>query len=114
MIVRCRICKEVSLSTGPVLVGRQEEQFMQMVGGCTRHVAERHPEVFAQVSSVAGQAIAALSLELFESQDPTAGDRAAAMRAVAVTALRDSRFSEVSGGFELRPPVTSSETDLPN
>lgn len=83
-----------------------------MLAGCTRHAAEKHQPQFGQISALAGQVIASLTLDLFESQQAEVAAAAANLRLVASEAVKHSRYSEVKGAFEM-PPVTESETKYP-
>jgi len=103
MIFRCQICKELILPPPAVaIVGSDNSPFLNLLASCTRHAAEKHQELFAKISAIAGQVIASLALELFEAQDPELKKFAGELRSITVTAVNQTGFSAVSGTFELR------------
>lgn len=107
MIVRCRVCKQLIVPAPAVAifeVGGQQPTFKNLLADCTRHSAEAHPELFRQITAVAGQVIASLALELFESRESEVSQYAAELRSLAVTAVNQTAYSEVNGTFELREP----------
>jgi len=109
VIVRCRVCKELILPPAGI-IGGDSPAFLGLVSTCTRHSVERHPELFAQISAVAGQVVASLTLELFETQQAELAQCSAGLRRLAVNAVHQARYSELKGIFELSEPEANSDT----
>lgn len=92
------------------MIAASDQEFLALLAECTRHAAEKHQPQFVQVSAVAGQVIASLTLELFETQQQEVAAAAINLRLVTCQAVERSRYSEIKGTFEM-DPVTGDETE---